>query len=360
MNTETITEEAQQSQSQQAESQHYVEFDPADYDRLMKEAYETGMQKLQKLKTNTIKNFTSFEVLACIHEEPGYNLRENLTQNSDHVILYTNSMRENGYAQSGNLMTIILKDGTYYHQSGHSRRLAMQNLAEEGKMLLKVPLLRITQTNEQRELDLFLSNMGKELSMRERGLRFKTWLDKEQTPFENGIDRKTIAKKLGVTEANISDCLKMAELPEEVYQEVDRGYIAESEVLKMARNKATAADLKQIIQEAKQEAISQGKIKITGSVLKQVKQRRVNLQPSQRASGGISTHKASPAKTKPTITAEQYHDILDIIEQVDGISTESINLIRVGLERHLNSTFDVTFQDSDVPEPAEPAEPVEA
>lgn len=121
------------------------------------------------------------------------------------------------------------KDGEIYLINGHRRLKAAMLLAEQGIIIEFVIQLERNPTERQMLLDMYIGNDGKSFTPIEEAtfvLRLKN----------TGLKGKEIAPLIGKTEAHVSNLLKLAELPQQIQNQIQNNKISATLVLDMLKS----------------------------------------------------------------------------------------------------------------------------
>jgi ParB-like chromosome segregation protein Spo0J len=170
-------------------------------------------------------------------------------------------IRENGVP--GLLEGIrINKDGEIYFQvkkDGFRRTKAIQELLEEGTDPGMVPfrVLPKDYSEEQRTLDMLLSNGGKPFTSLEEGHVF---IRLEE---EFGYSRKKIGSKFGKSEPHVCNMIQLAKSGGVLVDEVQAGHLSTTSAVKLMKAVPEEADRKAVIERGVEIAGARGKTKAT-------------------------------------------------------------------------------------------------
>ena len=171
-------------------------------------------------------------------------------------------------------LTVEFKDGALSLIEGHRRLRAVSELNAEGQTIISaVPILIESMDEVEKIVDLVVSNDGKNFNMLEQGIVFKRLKDA-------GLKGKEIAEKVGKTQAHVSNCLKLANAPEEIQEQINAGSLSSANALELIReNKGNAEEAVKAVEEAVQSAKAEGKTKATQKTMakdKKAKNKAIN------------------------------------------------------------------------------------
>lgn len=155
-------------------------------------------------------------------------------------------------------LTVEFKDGALSLIEGHRRLRAVAELNADGQTVISsVPILIEAMNEVEKIVDLVVSNDGKNFNMLEQGIVFKRLKDA-------GLKGKEIAEKVGKTQAHVSNCLKLANAPEEIQEQINTGSLSSANALDVIReNKGNIEEAVKAVEEAVQSAKAEGKTKAT-------------------------------------------------------------------------------------------------
>ena len=140
---------------------------------------------------------------------------------------------------------------TYYVRSGHRRYRAFKMLVDRGVDVgyVQAELEEKGITEEQRIIDMMLYNEGKPFTMLEQGICFASLK-------KLGYDVGDIQRKLGIKNPKtVYDGLMLANAPKEIQDNIVKGRISDSVVVKIiAENKKDWPAVQEIIKEATEKA----------------------------------------------------------------------------------------------------------
>jgi ParB/RepB/Spo0J family partition protein len=223
------------------------------------------------LKNIAIGRSDSYKLpLEAVQIEDGYNVRE--SYNRQAVDEIKNSIKINGIETLPH-GSVEYKDGTPVLRAGHTRLLALRELAQEGMEGLYFPAVPVKMNQERRILDLLFSNNNTPLNQVEQGAVFVRLRD------EMKLSAAQISEKTGKTVGHISNCIFLYESPEDIKKEIVSGKISASLVLEMSRANKGEKLVNQVRQ-AVEKASESGQNKVTKKVIqKQERAERFRLSP---------------------------------------------------------------------------------
>lgn len=197
-----------------------------------------------------------------IKVEEGYNVR--LGYDPDALAEIKRSIIENG-PDSIQPITVELMDGTPYVRAGHTRLTAAMELIAEGH---DVPFLKaMPQRFDKigRIVDILASNNNIALNQVEQGLVFVKLR-------EQGLKLEKISQKTGKSIPHVSNCIMLAEAPEEAKMLVAVGKMSSSSLLDLIRKHKKAEVIVEKAKQAVEKAEAQGKKKATSKTMKEPKE----------------------------------------------------------------------------------------
>ena len=170
-----------------------------------------------------------------IHEKPGWNVREDSEELTQHIEELACSIAEIGVQQP---LTVYLDDDKVYLSDGHCRLNAVKLAVSRGAEIKAVPC-RVEEryaSEADRVLAMITRNSGKSLTPLEKSKVIKQLLG-------FGWTEKEIASKIGVSVGYVYQLLEVQTLPKEVKQAVAEGQISAS--LAVQETKKDASGLKE-------------------------------------------------------------------------------------------------------------------
>jgi ParB/RepB/Spo0J family partition protein len=185
-----------------------------------------------------------------------------------------NSVIENGVKQPLRAFRDKADPTRFRITDGFRRMRAVRKALEEGHPIQKVPIILESKhyTNEQRILDMFIFNSGKKLTPLEEARLY--------TRLENfGWKRKDIARKIGKTEAHISNMINLSKAPAFIQNKVASNEMSATVAAEIARIKNEDIQ-KEIIADAVALAKSEGSDKIAPRHVKTISDARDNRKYS--------------------------------------------------------------------------------
>lgn len=139
-----------------------------------------------------------------------------------------NSIKENGVRDAVKIKNT--KEGIVLVH-GFRRMTAVLQLIKEGFEVPRIPATAVSKgyTEQDSLVDHILCNSGKPLTLLEEALTYKSLIDLGYTQTE-------ISKKIGKTQASVSNTLKLSELSKKVQNIIIKGKISSSLALEIAKN----------------------------------------------------------------------------------------------------------------------------
>lgn len=151
----------------------------------------------------------------------------NVRQEYGDIQSLANSILENGQSMPGRVD--VLNDGTFLLVDGHRRYMALKLLAEGGsECFFKAIVNTAKTTEEQRILQMFTTQDNEQLKPNEVAELIKRLVNL-------GNQQVTIAKKIGKTPAYVSQMMSFANESQSIKDEVTKGNITVSTVLKLQK-----------------------------------------------------------------------------------------------------------------------------
>lgn len=184
-------------------------------------------------------------------------------------------IRENGVP--GEISGIRLnQDGEVYFKvkkDGFRRAKAIAELLEEGTDPGMVPfrVLPKDYSEEQRTLDMLLSNGGKPFTALEEGRVFVELEEKYE------YSRKKIGAKFGKTEPHVCNMIQLAKNGGVLVEEVEAGHISTTSAVKVMKAVPDEKQRKQVVAKGLEIAAGRGKTKATDKDLAQAADFLLNL-----------------------------------------------------------------------------------
>jgi len=215
------------------------------------------MEKNAAINSTDVRPITRKDLLmldpALIIADESFNVR----QDYGDIDELKNSIIENGVKQP--LRGFREKDGEKFRLTdGFRRYTAVMKAISEGTLIKKVPFILEERgyTNEQRLVDMFVLNSGKRLTPLEEGDLFSR-LE------AYGWARKDIARKIGKTEAHVSNMILVSKAPKFVKNQILENVMSATTASEIMRSAKDEDRQKEIIEEAKENAKKEGKDRIT-------------------------------------------------------------------------------------------------
>jgi ParB family chromosome partitioning protein len=171
-----------------------------------------------------------------IELDESYNVRVSLNGIDE----LAQSIKENGVKVP---MSVRIDGDRVLLVRGHRRFAAVQKLIEEGIEILNVPCTSERMGEEDRVLDLIISNDGEKLNPLEMGEVFQRLVN-------FGWNQVKIAQRAGTTQANVSSCLKLVSAPVKAKQAIIDGIMASSLVLSIVNESKTEKEINEKIDKA--------------------------------------------------------------------------------------------------------------
>lgn len=265
-----------------------------------------------------------------------------------------NSIKENGVM---NPMHVFYdKDvNKYVLIDGHRRYRAVMELINEGVPIKTVPVVNMKSkpTDEERTLSIAVLNQGKSLSILEKGIvyrRLSTW----------GWSQAEIAKKVGTTQANISQCIKAASYPKQVQNLISSNEISVHEVNKIAStddakksDKALIEHVTEAVNNAKEESKENGKkvkAKAThNKAVKEIVEKKATQNVSDKTDNEL-TFENIYDRFKQMAKEDNYNIYLDFaIQALDAIKDGKSNkeITKLSKDFSMKELTSVTFDSED-------------
>lgn len=175
---------------------------------------------------------------AIIEVEENYNARSSLNGIEE----LAQSIKENGVKIP---MSVRIDGDRVLLVRGHRRLAAVRLLIEQGHEIATVPCTAERMGEEDRVLDLILSNEGEKLNPLEQGEVFQRLVN-------FGWSQTKIAKKTGKTQPQISNYLKLVQAPVVAKRAIMEGIISSSLVLSIVNESKTEKEIVDKIQKAQE------------------------------------------------------------------------------------------------------------
>ena len=139
-----------------------------------------------------------------------------------------NSIKENGVRDAVKIKNT--KEGIVLVH-GFRRMTAVLQLIKEGFEVPRIPATAVSKgyTEQDSLVDHILCNSGKPLTLLEEALTYKSLIDLGYTQTE-------ISKKIGKTQASVSNTLKLADLSKKIQNVIIKGKISSSLALEIAKS----------------------------------------------------------------------------------------------------------------------------
>lgn len=182
----------------------------------------------------------------------GWNTREDTPELLEHIDMLAQSIAEVGVK---NPIQIKLIDGEMVVRAGHCRTRGVMRAIEHYKADIKtVPVISVDRyaSDEDLILEQVITNSGKPLTVMEEARVYKKLLDM-------GWNQSDIAKKVGKSGGRISQILDLLTMPTVVQNAVASGAVSASLAQQVVKAAETPAQASQQLQEAVQQATSEGR-----------------------------------------------------------------------------------------------------
>lgn len=277
-----------------------------------------SLKALAEGKADGIQKATYFKVRPDVVElEPGFNLREEGAELTEHIERLYHAMKAGAYIPPIDVSVI---DGRVLVRDGHCRTRAALRLLQEGtEYLLEARQLRGNDADAV--FHMLGSGQGKHFTPLEQGRGFLRLINMGHTVAE-------IAARTGMHRSTIENGLALAEAPVAVQKMVAEGKVASHTALKTVR-KVGAEKAVETLAKGVKEAEKVGKKKATAKHIDGPKERGQTLPPSEAAKPAPVTPKRRAAdKTfedkcvefvrtvaaKSTLVTYQSRDMVQLIE----------------------------------------------
>lgn len=252
-----------------------------------------------------------------LKEAEGFNVREDLGD----IEGLAQSIKAKGVQKS--LKARTTEDGYLQVIDGHRRLAAIKKVLEEGGTVGYVPVeMAGRYSSEEDDIkDLVIQNDGKALSTLEQGYAFKRLIDK-------GYSVKEIAEEMGRSQPQVNNAVRLASAPKEVRNEIAKGKIASTEVLKLLR-------------EVKDEEEQVKKVKEAVKEVDGDEKEEESKEKASSSSGTSSSKKGKKGKKAAKVKDLKAGDSLQRLKEVrdelkergaEGKAMETIEALVSGLE----------------------------
>jgi ParB-like chromosome segregation protein Spo0J len=155
--------------------------------------------------------------LEDIHEEPGFNLRDEGPDLDAHIQNIKNAILTGEDIEP--LRLRIGEDGKLYVVDGHCRRRGYILAKQEGAPIDDIPFLPFRGNNVDRVVKILTSQEGKKLSVLEVAIGYKRLFAMHMSEIE-------IAKRAGKTETHVRQMLALANANSDVHKLVKEGRVS--------------------------------------------------------------------------------------------------------------------------------------
>lgn len=185
----------------------------------------------------------------------GWNTRDESDELSAHIDMLAQSIAEVGVRKP---IEVKLEDGKLIVKDGHCRTRAAMRAIEVYKADLKtVPVISVDRyaSDEDLILNQIISNSGKPLTSMEEARVYKKLLDM-------GWNQTDIAKKVGKSNARVSQILDLLTMPQSVQAQVISGAVSASLAAQTVKNAETPAQASAALQAAVDSAAAAGRKKV--------------------------------------------------------------------------------------------------
>lgn len=224
-----------------------------------------------------------------------------------------NSIVENGVQKP--LKVRKDEQGNFGVIDGHRRMTAIQKALEEGAEVGLVPVVTADKhSNEEDDIfDIFIQNDGKPLSDLEKGEVFKRLTQK-------GYEVNEIAKRVGISQAKVSQVLKLAAAPKKVKDHVKAGRIAPSTVIQLLQK------------QSEEKAVEKIEEAVKGVEKEEEKEKESESKGASKSKGSSKKGGKKKRATKKDVTGEKTLDevVGDLQEKAkdsDSVDKEKMKLL---------------------------------
>lgn len=240
------------------------------------------------LKSSMVKRTDKgmFIALPNIHIDPSFNKRRETDKLKESIrrlanFLIDRKKEAEGIKQLKDLAEYLPQLEAYPRQEegggvivveGHRRTRALQLLASEGYPIPMVPFKPFTGTEAERRSRIGTSNTQEHLDPLETADLYKDMRDID------GLTQDAIAIDQNVTRQHVEAMLVIADAPEEVKSQIADGMIAANVALPLIRQHGERAA--EVIRTQFDEALAQGKSKVTGGTIKKAKAKAASSAPA--------------------------------------------------------------------------------
>ena len=253
--------------------------------------------------------------VSAIKVLPGFNVRLPSQELEEHIEYLTGSILEEGFNHSRPLAALVLEiDGVLgiYLYDGHCRLEGTKRAIIKGSTIQTLPVI-VTDGKKVNIDDLTVMvhnlNKGKELAPFEIGL-----LCKRQ--WKNGIDEKTIARRMNIKPNYVEGLLRLVSAPKGLVDAVISNELSASEGIKMLRahgNGKVVAELELMRRRAlaEQQSKAEANQELADGATKPAKIRLTARHASNaHVKKAVSKHGLALFQTARTIKADPAYDSL--------------------------------------------------
>lgn len=184
----------------------------------------------------------------------GLNIRGKFGDDQEDLDFLEN-IRENGVKEP----ILIYREGTdLIVSNGHRRLTAVLMCISEGADIKTVPCIVAEQNyrEENAVIDAFIRNTGRPLTPYEQSIGV-------QRLFNYGWTAEQIAKKIGKTQAHVSNLKTLANLPHAVQNSIEEGKISSSLALQISRECDKPEEIEKVVEATVKNAKKEGKTHAT-------------------------------------------------------------------------------------------------
>lgn len=276
-----------------------------------------SLKALAEGKTDGFQKAAYFKVRPDVVElEPGFNLREEGAELTEHIERLYHAMKGGAYIPPIDVSVI---DGRVLVRDGHCRTRAALRLLQEGtEYLLEARQLRGNDADAV--FHMLGSGQGKHFTPLEQGRGFLRLINMGHTVAE-------IAARTGMHRSTVENGLALAEAPVAVQKMVAEGKVASHTALKTVR-KVGAEKAAETLAKGVKEAEKAGKKKATAKHIDGPKERGQTLPPKEKPIVTCRVVKMGETVETSTMTASQ---VADLVQQAQTL---------VGKRRAADKTFE--------------------
>lgn len=226
-------------------------------------------------------------------------------------------------------LTVEFKEGRLSIIEGHRRFRAVNNLIAKGVEIPTVPVLVEAMEEVEKIADLIVSNDGKNLNMVEQGIVFKRLED-------TGLKRKEISEKTGKTQAHISNCVRLLDLPESVHKVIFEGRLSAANALAVYRENGNDPEkTEKAVEKLLEDAKADGKDKATQKTIDKSKNGKKVSTASSNGSGSNS-HDVNDISDQE-IPLRVFNTLRELVVKANNITEPEGTLVLDILFNHLGT-----------------------